>query len=104
MKQEMGVKSSKSGVSRTRKSKANQIKFYKHKTSLYIKVLRSSNDMALHSSFLVIKHLPSLKLKLESREFFRGPYRDHSRMAFPAMEEQEIESGQAASKPSVSTS
>ena len=46
MKQEMRVKSPKSGVSRTRKSKANQIKFYKHKTSLYIKILRSSNDMA----------------------------------------------------------
>lgn len=45
MRKQMWIKSLRLGVSRTRKSKADQIEFYKHKTCLYIKILRSNNNM-----------------------------------------------------------
>lgn len=45
MRKKMEVKSPRSGISRTKKSKANQIRFYIHKTFLYIKILRNNNDM-----------------------------------------------------------
>lgn len=46
MRKKMGVTLLRCHISRIKKSKANQIKFYKHKTFLYIKILRSDNDMA----------------------------------------------------------
>ena len=45
-RKKMGVISPGFVVSRTKKSKANQIKFYINKILLYIKILRDNNDMA----------------------------------------------------------
>lgn len=50
MRKKMGINTLRFGVSKSRKSKTHQIELYKHKTSLYIKILRS-NMVYLTDSF-----------------------------------------------------